>query len=283
MLTSVLLASAATAQEQPVLARAEPVGSFRVVYPEGAELPTGFVEGLVDALEGFEHVPGIRGVVLAELGVIVSLAYSPRKQGRDGWSSPSGRLVVLPLAEAREWRKSKVRRVLRHEMAHVALHAYAPDVARPYWFEEGFAEWVAGGLDCEGEARVAIEVLRLVRVGESLPVLGELEGLARRRLAYDLATTFFEYLEVTRPRELRNGVVLAAIRDRGVISGIREATALDLKTLEGGWHAYLDERFADWLDGDATGNRDGARGVVAKDRIGAEVSAATRASCEGEG
>ena len=57
-------------------------------------------------------------------------------------------------------------RVLEHEMAHIALAEFFDHRAVvPKWFDEGFAEWAAGGMTCEGRIRVEIEVRRRTAAG----------------------------------------------------------------------------------------------------------------------
>lgn len=67
----------------------------------------------------------------------------------------------------------EVRRTLRHELAHLALHQ-AVRVRVPLWFDEGYAGWAAGEWD-----RYAALELNLAVARGSLPTLGELDGALR--------------------------------------------------------------------------------------------------------
>ncbi len=66
-----------------------------------------------------------------------------------------------------------MRRTLRHELAHLALHQ-AVRVRLPLWFDEGYAGWAAGEWD-----RYATLELNLAVARGSLPTLSELDGALR--------------------------------------------------------------------------------------------------------
>jgi hypothetical protein len=72
---------------------------------------------------------------------------------------------------------TELRRILRHELAHLALHQAVPG-RLPLWFDEGFAGYAAG----EWDRYVALEVNFAVARG-ALPRLTELDGALRAQAA----------------------------------------------------------------------------------------------------
>jgi hypothetical protein len=85
-------------------------------------------------------------------------------------------------------------RVLRHELAHVALHRYIGAARIPRWFDEGYAEWAAGEMDTQGAWQLRIAFAR-----QRGPMLDSLElswpvMSSDARVAYLLAASVVEYL-----------------------------------------------------------------------------------------
>jgi MYXO-CTERM domain-containing protein len=102
-------------------------------------------------------------------------------------SFPASNTIVLRLTPDH-------RRVLRHELAHLALHSIVQRV--PRWFDEGYAARAAGEWDRLEALRVNWALLRGVR-----PSLGALDrhiregGAAEAEVSYALATTAVLQLE----------------------------------------------------------------------------------------
>jgi hypothetical protein len=111
-----------------------------------------------------------------------------------GVANPSAGWIVVPGYGGGRGTNSEMRRVLRHELAHIALHRYLGPARVPRWFNEGYATWVAGELDLEGEWQ-----LRIAFAAGSAPPLDSLElawptGTADARTAYLLSASVVNYL-----------------------------------------------------------------------------------------
>lgn len=103
-------------------------------------------------------------------------------------------LIVLPWYGGERTSNSNMRRVLRHELAHIGLHRYLAPARIPRWFNEGYATWAAGELDLEGEWR-----LRVAFATGKAPSLQSLELAFPRatddaRTAYLLSASVVNYL-----------------------------------------------------------------------------------------
>ena len=90
-----------------------------------------------------------------------------------------GAAVALPAVRTIAIRAdgTDLRRILRHELAHLALHQAVPG-RLPLWFDEGFAGYAAG----EWDRYVALEVNFAVARG-ALPGLRGLDGALRGQAA----------------------------------------------------------------------------------------------------
>ncbi|UCD23885.1 MAG: hypothetical protein JSW51_12760 [Gemmatimonadota bacterium] len=104
-----------------------------------------------------------------------------------GAAFPGTNTIVLPMS-------GDVRRVLRHELAHLALHSVVKRV--PRWFDEGYAARAAGEWDRLQALRVNWALLMGVT-----PTLREVDaglrgtGAGRAQTSYSLATTAVLLLE----------------------------------------------------------------------------------------
>ncbi len=103
-----------------------------------------------------------------------------------GAAFPASNTIVLKLT-------GDVRRVLRHELAHLALHSVVKRV--PLWFDAGYAAWASGEWDRVGALRINWALL----TGAS-PTLRQVEAdlrgsAAGAEAAYALAMTAVVLLE----------------------------------------------------------------------------------------
>jgi hypothetical protein len=154
--------------------------------------------------------------------------------GVEGAAFGDQRTIVLPLTVASTSRTSELRGLMRHELTHIALSTPIGRQKLPKWFEEGFAEWAAGGLSCQGATRINVNLL----VNPSL--LGDSNvldspDLAASRVGYDLFTTFFEFLDRRNPGV--NLTLLDSINAHGLDTGIRRAVGVDLPALKEQWRS----------------------------------------------
>lgn len=102
--------------------------------------------------------------------------------------------IVLPAYATERLAPSALPRVLRHELAHVALHRWLGDARVPRWFHEGYGRWAAGELDFEAEWQ-----LRLAFATNRAPPLDSiaLDWPAARLdagIAYLLSASTIDYL-----------------------------------------------------------------------------------------
>ena len=102
--------------------------------------------------------------------------------------------VVLPAYATERVNPANLPRVLRHELAHVALHRYLGEARVPRWFHEGYGRWAAGELDFE-----AAWQLRLAFATGRAPPLDSLAldwpaGRLDAGIAYLLAASTIDYL-----------------------------------------------------------------------------------------
>ena len=102
--------------------------------------------------------------------------------------------IVLPAYATDRAAPASLPRVLRHELAHVALHRYLGDARVPRWFHEGYGRWAAGELDFEAEWQ-----LRLAFATGRAPELDSLAldwpaGRVEAGVAYLLSASAIDYL-----------------------------------------------------------------------------------------
>jgi len=217
----------------------------RIVGPATIEISEGEVQRMVEAFKEQGPVPGLPRGVLDKKNITISLAAAPIA-GLDGWSSPVQGLITLPLERVARWDDNGLYRAMRHELAHVALGVYMDYESTPVWVAEGFAEWVAGGLTCEGEARIRLDLL--VHEAEGRPLLVDASRSQRSRLQYDYFTSFFEFLETWGDGVVSNGELLEAIREIGANEGIERTLGLSLRDVEARWWVYVRENYSGGLD-----------------------------------
>ncbi len=117
---------------------------FELVYPPDQQ---SWVNETLEALEASRRQLGERARTLpavVRVRAYESTAEFMRATGRPGWaaaSSGSETIQLQPLSTLD--RKGILRKTLRHELYHVALHPLrAPQV--PAWFEEGLVEFLTG-------------------------------------------------------------------------------------------------------------------------------------------
>ena len=150
----------AIAQEEGLRIKSVQTNRGRLVFPVTATVDPRAVSRLLDSLDEADAVPGFPNGFPLKGRITISLAVSWSNPNADAWSRPAEALIVLPLSGAQAWEDDKLRRIVRHELAHLGLAAYVDYRPMPRWFDEGFAEWASGGLTCEGSWRIWIEAHR---------------------------------------------------------------------------------------------------------------------------
>jgi peptidase MA superfamily protein len=155
---------------------------------------------------------------------------------------PSVRTIVIR-ADGPE-----LRRVLRHELAHLALHQ---DVRGrvPLWFDEGFAGYAAG----EWDRYVALEVNLAVATG-SLPSLSALDGALRgtagtAEAAYALAMSAVAELARRNPTGTLTPLLERLRAGEDFDAAVLATTGLTADRFEESWQRATRRRYglATWL------------------------------------
>lgn len=179
------------------------LGAVRfLAWPETRALTA----ALLRSAERAPPFPGIDEAVLRE-GEPVTVYVTPderrfRQQtgGRApewgaGVAFPAQNVIVLPgYTSAGRGGAQDLHRVLRHELAHVALQRRLGELRVPRWFTEGYATWSAHQLDQD-----AAWLLRLAFIFDRAPALDSLEltwpgAQTDAHVAYLLSATAVEYL-----------------------------------------------------------------------------------------
>lgn len=126
------------------------------------------------------HFDAITGGIIPEWGAGVAI--------------PAEGIIVMPGYGGGRGAAVDLRRTLRHELAHIALHRQLAPARIPRWFNEGYATWVSGALDMEGGWQ-----LRIAFATNRAPPLDSLElswprATGDARIAYLLSASVVEYL-----------------------------------------------------------------------------------------
>ncbi len=151
--------------------------------------------------------------------------------------------IVLPAYATDRVTPSALPRVLRHELAHVALHRWLGDARVPRWFHEGYGRWAAGELDVEAEWQ-----LRLAFATGKAPELDSLalDWPASRldaSVAYLLSASTIDYLVAEGGlRGLTN--MLARWRESGDLDAAMQRTyGVTVSQFEEDWRKHVRSRY----------------------------------------
>jgi hypothetical protein len=218
------------------------IGTVQVVFwPEQAGLATALAEfadragpwpGLPDSIR-----PPVRIIVARSQRQFDSLTAGRLPQWGAGAAFPSSNTVVVQS-------RGDPFRILRHELAHLALHAVVRRA--PLWFDEGYAARAAG----EWSRLEALRVNWAV-AGGRVPTLRALSAdlrasAPRAEAAYALATTAVLMLERL-GRERGLGPVVSELAALGDMDrALREAHQLSLEQFERLWREDLRLRYG-WV------------------------------------
>lgn len=232
-------------QGAPLRAQPQQIVSGNVVVhhgPDGERLARTLVAppavlaplpGLPDTL--LERPPPIHVHLAATPAQFDSLTGSRAPEWGAGVAFPDAGVIVLPGYASDRGRTLDLPRVLRHELAHVALHRYLGDAPVPRWFSEGYATWAAGQLDAD-----AAWLLRIAFITRRAPPIDSLaldwpRGVIDARVAYLLSASILEYLHAEGgDRALR--IFFERWRDRRDFEdALRRTYGLTLGQLERYW------------------------------------------------
>jgi hypothetical protein len=180
--------------EDPVLG-----GRVRILYWDGS---AGRAERTALVLARHAQLPGLPADQPGRAEVVLA----PDLAAWDAWTGgqvphwgagvaiPSLDRIVVPLFRAPWSGGVSEDRTLRHEWAHLGLHAHLEGLRIPRWFDEGYAQWASGGWDAASGWRLRVALAR-----GSTPPLQELTLAWPRdrqaaELAYLLSASAVSYL-----------------------------------------------------------------------------------------
>ena len=204
-------------------------------------------------LEWLERLPGLR-----EPGMYPTLTVAPTREVMDSlvggrvpeWAGavaiPQRMEMIVP--GGRFWPRSPLDevRILRHEWAHLALAHEMGKLRIPRWFNEGYAEWAAGGWLDGGGWKLGMALA----FGDAPPLDSIALVWPRERVpaevAYLLSASVIQYLvEASGRRGLET--FLAEWKRRGsfdaALRGVYGATTAQLET---DWQKWVKRRYG-WL------------------------------------
>ena len=161
-----------------------------------------------------------------------------------------GAAVALPAVRTIALRAdgTDLRRILRHELAHLALHDAVP-VRVPLWFDEGYAGYAAG----EWERYLALEVNLAVARG-ALPALDALDAALRGNVgeveaAYALAISAVAELARRNPSGTLEPLLARLSAGEDFDAAVLATTGLTPGRFEESWQRATRRRYglATWL------------------------------------
>lgn len=133
-------------------------------------------------------------------------------------------------------------RTLRHELAHLALHARVT-VRVPLWFDEGYAAWAAGEWERLGGLELNLAVAR-----GAVPDFDQLDGALRGSesaadAAYALAMSAVLELARRNPTGRLDPLLARLAAGEGFESAVRATTGLSLARFEDAWRRAVRTRY----------------------------------------
>jgi len=211
-------------------------------------------ERVLALLDGQRPLPGLPDTLPTAVEAV--LAHTPRAfdeltggrvpEWRAGVAIPASNLLVMPTGEGVRVVDGEGLRTLRHEWAHLGLHAYLGDLRVPRWFDEGYAQWASGGFDATEAWRLRV----LLAMGRA-PSMDSLAlrwpgGREPARIAYLLSASAVTYLlEAGGERGL--AIFLERWRaGRSFESAMRETFGVTGDQFEEDWKRHVRDRYG-WL------------------------------------
>lgn len=226
-------------------------GEVRVVYwPGGRDRAREVLSASLRPL----RLPGLsdrRGPVPATIVLAPSAAVFDSVTGGRvpewgaGVAFPGAGTIVLPLYATPRRSPEQLPATLRHELVHLVLHRELPEPI-PRWFDEGYAEWVSGGLDPEGAWKLRLAFL-LGRVPplDSLTLDWPWEA-ERAGVAYLLSATAVRQLAERGGPEGFALLLEAWKREGSLDRAIRSTYGMTLGQFEDEWRKEVGSRYG-WL------------------------------------
>lgn len=162
-----------------------------------------------------------------------------------GVAYPDRGIIVLPAYASRRASPQDLPRVLRHELAHVALQRWLGALRSPRWFTEGYATWTAGQFD-----ESAAWLLRLAFLTGRAPPLDSLVldwplQPTDARVAYLLSASAVAWLD-ERGGERTMRIFFERWRETGFERALFDVYGFTNATLEEYWSKTIRRRYG-WL------------------------------------
>jgi hypothetical protein len=163
-----------------------------------------------------------------------------------GIALPYAGTIVIPGYVSRRTDTHGLPQILRHELAHIALHRFIDSRHIPRWFNEGYAMWSAGQFDADAGWK-----LRLAFVSRRAPPLDSLSLdwpllATDAQIAYLLSATAVRYLyTLGTPATFER--FLTVMRERASFEhALRDVYVLSSPQFERQWRQHVRRQFG-WL------------------------------------
>jgi hypothetical protein len=220
-------------------------GRFTVVaYPRDRTL-AGSVLAAALARDTFPGLPRPRQHVLVAIAPDAATFREWAGPGAPEWGAalafPDQRRIILQGSSAGADAGNPIE-VLRHELAHMALHEYLGDIA-PRWFDEGYASYAAHELTTNDAfaANIALAV-------GGVPTLDQLEGYfaegaTTARAGYALATSAVAEMANLDPQRGLTEVFRNWKATGNLDQALRQADYTTLDGFEAAWRKRARRRF----------------------------------------
>jgi len=228
-------------------------GWLRLSYPQTA---SAWAPKLIEAAQEAKRD------LAAELGrpvlheVEVRVARTPQELARltpvglpppeyaEGVAYARVRLIVLSLVAPNAAEPPVLTEVLKHELAHVALHDAVGGMQVPRWFNEGFAVHASGESSLVRTrtlwtATLGNRVLPMSELDKTFPAHSELAGIA-----YAQSADFVRFLLRRQDRDRFQMFIERVGRGEKFERAIQDAYASDLRRLEFQWREEIKKRYS---------------------------------------
>ncbi|MGH7447425.1 MAG: peptidase MA family metallohydrolase, partial [Longimicrobiales bacterium] len=163
-----------------------------------------------------------------------------------GVAFPQRGIIIIPGYVSSRAGTHELPRILRHELAHVALQRHLGDALVPRWFTEGYATWTAGQLDVDAGWQ-----LRLALASPRAPTLDSLTLdwpllASDARIAYLLSASAVQYLYSLGNEGTIDRLFEVWSESGNFEASLREVYVISSPQFERLWRAHVKRRFG-WL------------------------------------
>lgn len=203
----------------------------RVAFPSADEFNVDLAMRTVAILQEPFIVPGIPATRLRRQLTVSFVRHMSHEV--DGTIIPEHNMIIMPLDRALTWEIEYLRRVLRHEWTHLLTRTRLEGVTLPRWFDEGYAEWAAGGITCNMQAR--LDLSQQISGSEQRPRRLTQDEFSTQRVAYDHFASFVDYLDVSHNNIISSGRLFEGLRTGDVYTVLERETAMPFHILLRHW------------------------------------------------